>query len=74
MMKSYFEVLKELREDHDLSQTDIAKILGTTQQVYARYERGINEMPLHHLQTICAYYQVSADYILCLPRGLKWPR
>ena len=73
-MKKYYDVLRELREDHDLNQTQVAAILGTTQQVYARYERGNNEMPLHHLQTLCRYYQVSADYILCLPSGLKWPR
>ena len=73
-MKVPVEILRELREDRDLTQADIAKLLGTTQQVYARYERGINELPLRHLQTLCLYYEVSADYILCLPRGLKWPR
>ena len=73
-MKTPVEILRELREDRDLTQTDIARVLGTTQQVYARYERGINELPLRHLQTLCHYYGVSADYILCLPRNLKWPR
>ena len=73
-MKTPVEILRELREDRDLTQTDIARLLGTTQQVYARYERGINELPLRHLQTLCRYYGVSADYILCLPQGLKWPR
>ena len=73
-MKTPVEILRELREDRDLTQTDIARLLGTTQQVYARYERGINELPLRHLQTLCLYYGVSADYILCLPRNLKWPR
>ena len=73
-MKTPVDILRELREDRDLTQTDIAKSLGTTQQVYARYERGINELPLRHLQTLCLYYGISADYILCLPRNLKWPR
>ncbi|MBR5224177.1 MAG: helix-turn-helix transcriptional regulator [Clostridia bacterium] len=66
-MKEYYEILRELREDRDLKQSEIAAILGTTQQVYSRYENGINEMPIRHLKTLCQYYQVSADYIL----GLK---
>lgn len=65
-MKTYYERLRELREDNDLKQGDIAKVLGTTQQVYSRYENGINEIPLHHLVTLCKYYKVSADYILGL--------
>ena len=42
-MKAYYEILKELREDHDLKQSQVAAILGTTQQVYSRYEMGVNE-------------------------------
>ena len=41
-----------------------ADILGTSQTMYARYERGANELPIHHLITLCDYYNVSADYIL----------
>lgn len=63
-MKEYYVILRELREDRDLSQADISKVLGTTQQVYSRYENGINEMPIRHLRTLCQYYQVSADYVL----------
>lgn len=63
-MKLYYEIIRELREDRDLNQEDIAKILGTTQQVYSRYENGINEMPVRHIITLCKYYNVSADYIL----------
>lgn len=66
-MKEYYEILRELREDRDLKQADIAAVLGTTQQVYSRYENGVNEMPIRHLITLCRYYQVSADDIL----GLK---
>ena len=65
-MKEYWEILRELREDRDLRQADIAAILGTTQQVYSRYEKGINEMPVRHLRTLCAYYGVSADDVLGL--------
>lgn len=66
-MKPWNQILRELREDHDCSQAEIAKILGTTQQVYSRYENGVNEIPLHHLRTLCLYYQVSADEVLSIP-------
>ena len=66
-MKSYFETLRELRESQDLKQADIALLLGTTQQVYSRYEKGINELPIRHLITLCNFYHVSADYLLDLP-------
>lgn len=67
-MKEYYEILKELREDHDYTQSEIAGVLRTTQQVYSRYERGVNEMPVHHLRTLCEFYRVSADYVLSLKR------
>lgn len=63
-MKTYYDRLRELREDRDLTQSKIAEILGTTQQVYSRYEKGINQIPIHHLITLCEFYNVSADYIL----------
>ena len=63
-MKKYWEMLHDLREDRDLNQAEIAEVLGTTQQVYSRYERGINEMPIKHLITLCKYYGVSSDYVL----------
>lgn len=66
-MKEYWEILRELREDRDLRQADIAAVLGTTQQVYSRYEKGINELPVRHLKTLCVYYGVSADYVLSMP-------
>ncbi|MCI5538792.1 MAG: helix-turn-helix transcriptional regulator [Oscillospiraceae bacterium] len=65
-MKRYYEKLRELREDNDLKQSDIAHLLGTTQQVYSRYENGINEMPVRHLVTLCRFYGVSADKVLGL--------
>ena len=65
-MKTYYERLRDLREDRDLTQADIANLLGTTQQVYSRYEKGINQIPLHHLVTLCKFYKVSSDYILGL--------
>lgn len=65
-MKEYFEILRELREDNDYTQSEIAAVLQTTQQVYSRYEMGINEMPVRHIITLCKFYKVSADYVLGL--------
>lgn len=56
--------LRGLREDNDLTQAQIAELLGTSQTMYARYERGANEMPIRHLVTLCKFYNVSADYLL----------
>ena len=60
----YIKIIKDLREDHDKTQQEIADILGTSQTMYARYERGANEMPIRHILALCRYYNVSADYIL----------
>ena len=68
---NYIKILRDLREDHDKTQQEIADILGTSQTMYARYERGANELPLHHLITLCRYYRVSADYILGLTEDPK---
>ena len=62
----YIKRIRDLREDHDKTQKEIADILGTSQTMYARYERGANELPIHHLIALCKYYNVSADYILGL--------
>ena len=61
---AYIKTLRDLREDHDKTQQEIADILGTSQTMYARYERGANEIPLRHLITLCKFYNVSADYLL----------
>lgn len=60
----YQRRLRDLREDHDKTQQQIADILGTSQTMYARYERGANELPLRHLLTLADYYGVSVDYLL----------
>lgn len=64
MTYPYMKRLRDLREDCDKTQQEIADILGTSQTMYARYERGANELPIHHLITLCDYYKVSADFIL----------
>ena len=60
----YLQRLRDLREDCDMTQTDIAKLLGIQQTVYSRYERGFQNIPLEHLITLADYYKVSTDYIL----------
>ena len=61
---NYRQRIRDLREDADKTQTQIADYLGTSQTMYARYERGANEMPIRYLVALCRYYNVSADYIL----------
>lgn len=60
----YIRIIRNLREDHDLTQQEVAEYLGTSQTMYARYERGANEMPIRHLIKLCELYDVSSDYIL----------
>ena len=64
IVKSLPEIIRGLREDNGLTQTQVAEVLGTSQTMYARYERGANEMPTRHLVTLCKFYNVSADYFL----------
>lgn len=61
----YRKRIRDLREDHDKTQTEIAEMLGTSQTMYARYERGASELPIRHLVKLADYYGVSTDYILC---------
>ncbi len=60
----YFQRLKDLREDRDLNQSQVAELLFTTQTVYSRYERGVRTIPVEHLLILADFYNVSADYIL----------
>ena len=73
-MELYTERIRGLREDHDKTQAEIAQYLHTTQQVYSRYEKGVNEMPIRHLISLCQYYHVSADYILGLASVQNGPQ
>lgn len=59
----YFPRLRDLREDADKTQTDIAAYLGIQQTVYSRYERGYQTIPLEHLMKLADYYHVSLDYL-----------
>ena len=64
----YCKIMRDLREDADLSQQQVAEILGTSQTMYARYERGANELPIHHLIVLCKLYHVTADEFLGLSK------
>lgn len=59
----YFPRLRDLREDADRTQADMAAYLGIQQTVYSRYERGFQTIPLEHLINLADYYHVSLDYL-----------
>ncbi len=63
---TYIKRIRDLREDNDMTQQQVANILHTSQTMYARYERGANELPLRHLITLAEHYQVTTDYLLGL--------
>ena len=73
-MYNYNEKIRALREDHDKTQKEIAEVLNIDQSYYSKYEKGIRQMPLHHLITLCKFYNVSADYILGLQKGMVYPK
>ncbi len=60
----YFQRLRDLREDAELNQTQVAELLFTSQTVYSRYERGVLTIPVEHLLILADFYNVSTDYIL----------
>lgn len=60
----YIKIMRDLREDADLTQEQVAKKLGTSQTMYARYERGANELPIRHLLKLCEIYSVTSDFFL----------
>lgn len=62
----YTERLKELREDNDLTQEQVANALGLKREQYRRYETGINEIKASHIIKFAKFYQVSTDYLLGL--------
>lgn len=60
----YFKRIGDLRIDNDKTQQEIANMLICNRQVYARYERGLREIPISMLISLAKYYNVSVDYIL----------
>lgn len=67
----YFPRLRDLREDKDMKQVEIAEMLGIQQTVYSRYERGFQNIPIEFLITLAEFYNTSTDYILGLTNELK---
>lgn len=66
MKKNYVILMRELREDHDLRQKEVAAYLKIDQRVYSRYETGKNALPIEKVILLCKLYEVSADYLLGL--------
>lgn len=65
-MDNYYRRIRDLREDRDLTQQDIADYLEMKQSQYSRYERGIRDIPTDILIKLARYYKTSTDYILGL--------
>ena len=65
--------LKDLREDRNrvVTQSELAELLGTTQQTYSLWELGVREIPFHHVITLAKFYNVSIDYIAGLTNNKK---
>ena len=61
-----FKRIKDLREDHDMYQKDVVKLLGISQQYYSEYEKGKRTIPIQHLITLAKFYETSIDYIVGL--------
>lgn len=60
----YYKRLRDIREDNDLTQKQIAKILDIDQSYYSKYEKGKHPLPIEHLITLAKYYNTTTDYIL----------
>lgn len=59
----YYQRLRDIREDYDKTQAEIAALLGLLQTNYSRYERGDRELPMHHFMKLARYYNISLDYL-----------
>ena len=69
----YHERIQFIRESKNITQKEIAAHLNIKQQQYARYEKGVNVMPVTYLKEICLFLNVSADYIVGLPNDMEYP-
>ena len=67
----YYSRLKDLREDRDLVQKEVAFVLGIDQRVYSTYETGKREIPTRFVVTLAKFYNTSTDYILGLTNNPK---
>ena len=69
--KVHYKRLRDLREDHDLTQVQVAKMLSCSQRVYSNYERGYIDIPTYVLIELSNFYSVSVDYLLGLTDNPK---
>lgn len=69
----YYDRLKIIRTGKDITQEAVGKALGISKQQYNKYETGTHAMPIHYLTQTCAFLNVSADYVLGLPKKLPYP-
>ena len=63
-MKELKQLIRDLREDHDLTQREVAAYLGVSQQTYSNYENGVREIPTNTVVALARFYKVSTDYLL----------
>ena len=73
-VKYKYQRIRDLREDNDKTQAQIAELLNEHTTQYQRWERGESEIPAHIIKALCIYYNVSADYILGLPENMPFPK
>ena len=64
MMMDYRQRLREIREDRDLSQADVGRVINKSQQGYSHIENGRAELKIDDLKALCDYYHLSADYLI----------
>jgi len=69
-----FTRLRDIREDRDLTQAELAKELGIPRQQYGRYETGIYNMPLPIFKKVCGILNISPAWLLDLPESLEYPK
>lgn len=62
--KTTSDLLRDLREDKDMSQREVAEVLGISQQQYSQYESGLSELSLRYFSKLAELFDVSADYLL----------
>ena len=67
----YYPRLRDLREDKDMAQKEVAALLGIDQRVYSTYETGKREIPTRFVVVLAKYYKTSSDYILGLTNNPK---
>ena len=73
-MKYKYQRIRDLREDNDKTQAQIAELPNEHTTQNQRWERGESEIPAHIIKDLCVYYNVSADFILELPEDMPFPQ